>query len=163
MYLTEIAEAVASAINTSLPENWTGGLVLPDDLPVCVDGLDPLSTSDDTEAGIYVVPMFNEYDLVKAREGIGAGTRKAPIPTTRYLSVTICVPFNHKFERSEPHTSTPKSEWSLLSNLREDLEGFLINTKISGLKIVSVESQVPDELALDARLFMVPIIVGYKC
>ncbi len=162
MYLTEIAEAIVSAINTSLPEKWPGGVVLPVDLPVVVDNLDPQTTTDNTEAGVYVIPMYNEYNLDKARE-IGRGSKTAPIPKTRYLSVSICVPFSHKFEKNEASGVTPKAEWSVLSNLREDLEDFLLTTSIAGLKVVSIEPGPPDEVSLDYRLYLVPIIVGYKC
>ncbi len=162
MYLTEIAEAIVSAINTSPPEKWGGGLVLPDDLPVLVEDLDPQTTTDNTEAGIYVIPMYSEYDLGKSRE-IGRGAKLAPIPTIRYLTVAICVPFSHKFEKNEATGVTPKAEWSVLSNLREDIEEFLLTTSISGLKVVSIESSPADEVALDSRLYLVPIIVGYKC
>ena len=161
MYLAEIAASIVSAIESSSPGNWGGGLVLPDDLPVLVDELDPLSNTDNTDAGIYVIPGFNEFDLSSVRN-TGRG-QPVSIPTTRYVTVAICVPFNHLFDSLSVHSVTPKSEWSLVSNLREDLELFLLRTPIGGLKLVSIESQLPDELALDNRLYMVPITVGYRC
>jgi len=162
MYLAEIAASIVEAIESSLPENWGGGLVLPDDLPVLVDELDPLSNTDNTDAGVYVIPGFNEFDLSNVRT-TGRNLPTIQVATTRYVTVAICVPFNHLFDAISVHSVTPKAEWSLISNLREDLENFLLRTSIEGLKLVSIESQLPDEVALDNRLYMVPITVGYRC
>ena len=161
MYLAEIAASIVKAITTSLPENWGGGLVLPGDLPVLVDELDPLSNTDNTDAGVYVIPGFNEFDLTRLRT---AGRNEAvQVSVIKYVTVAICVPFSYRFDTTSVHSVTPKAEWSLLSNLREDLELFLIRTPIGSVKLVSIESQVPDELALDNRLYMVPITAGYRC
>jgi hypothetical protein len=161
MYLAEIAASIVEAITTSLPENWGGGLVLPGDLPVLVDELDPLSNTDNTDAGVYVIPGFNEFDLTRLRT---AGRNETvQVSVIKYVTVAICVPFSYRFDTTSVHSVTPKAEWSLLSNLREDLELFLIRTPIGSVKLVSIESQVPDELALDNRLYMVPITAGYRC
>jgi len=161
MYLAEIAASIVEAITTSSPGNWSGGLVLPDDLPILVDELDPLSNTDNTDAGVYVIPGFNEFDLTRLRT---AGRNEAvQVSVIKYVTVAICVPFSYRFDITSVHSVTPKAEWSLLSNLREDLELFLIRTPIGSVKLVSIESQVPDELALDNRLYMVPITAGYRC
>lgn len=160
MYLTEIAESIVSAINASPPENWEGGLVLPVDLPVMVDDLDPLTSADTTDAGVFVIPSYNEYNLSNVRR---VGQPQVVVPTIRYVTVAICVPFGLKFEKNQRFSQTPKSEWSLLSNLREDLEKFLYNTTFSGYKVVTVESNAPDEQAFDSRLYLVTILVGLKC
>lgn len=155
MYLTKLAELLEEAINTSLPENWGGGVVVPVDMPVLA-GFDPFTESDSLDPGIYIVPGYNEYDLALARKGTG-------VTKVKRLSIVICTPFQALLDITNSRGDvSEKSEWALLSNLREDLEEFLIHLSIPHVKLVEIEPEPPNELALDNRLFLVATALGYR-
>ena len=159
MYLTEIAEAIENALNTSPPEKWTGGLVVPTDMPVTV-GFDPFSESDNLDPAIYILAGFNEYDLSKSRK---IPTGKTGVTRTRRLTVIICTPFKALLEINHSDKDVShKSEWTLLSNLREDLENFLVHLSISGVELLEIEPQPADEMALDNRIFLAPTTLSYR-
>lgn len=156
MYLTRLAELIEEAINTSLPESWGGGVVVPVDMPVFA-GFDPFfNSSETTDPGIYIIPGYVEYDLSSSRKGVG-------VRSIMRMSVTICKPFEAPLDLQESSGDvTVGSEWSLLSNLREDLERFLIHCSIPGVKLEEIEPEPPDELALDNRLYLAPTALGYR-
>lgn len=158
MYLTEIAEAIRDAIQASPPGDWGGGLVVPDDIPVFF-GLDPFSESNSVDTGIYVIPGYNEYDLSNSRQ---TGLDRTGVRKINRLSVIICKPFDAVIDINDIVTDVSQvSEWSLLSNLREDLENFLVHLIIPGLKLVEIEPEPPDEVAMDNRLYFAPTALGY--
>lgn len=158
MYLTEIAADIVEAINASSPESWPGGLVLPSDLRV-TDALDPFNNEESAEPGVYVIPSSNEFDLSNSR-----GSRSGQIlgiARIRRIIIAVCVPLKSKLRTSQSFDIASKTEWSVLSNLREDLENFVLTMSLPGIKLVDIESAPPDEAALDARLFLAATVFGF--
>ncbi len=141
MYLTELTTLIESAINTSPPENWGGGIVLPTDMPVLA-GFDPFSALTVFDPGVFIVPGYNEVDLSKSRRTnrIDASTGqkfRSGVSKIKRISVIVVKPFEAKLDvTASINDVTHPSEWSLLSNLREDIEEFLIRLHINGVKLV---------------------------
>ena len=156
MFLTEIASSIATGLTNSPPENWDGGLVIPDDMPVIVD-FDPLAEGGtlNLEFGVYVTPSFNEYDLSRSRGQ--QGVRK-----TSYITVSICRPYTQKLSILDVLDSGPQSEWSLLRNVQDNLENFLIHHSIAGVNLETIESDPPNEAALQERVYLAIITLGYR-
>ena len=165
MYLTEIADSIATGLTNSLPDNW-GGIVIPTDMPVIVD-FDPIVEGGDLDLdiGIYITPSFSEYDLGRSRpndvENLNTGLRgRQGVSKTSYITVSICRPYTRKL------VVTPvigvQSEWSLLRNLQDDLEQFLIRFSIAGVKLETIESDPPDAASLHERVYLALITLGYK-
>lgn len=159
MYLVELADIIMEAINISPPENWNGGLVPAEDLPV-VSGFDPFTAQSEIDPGIYIVPGYNEYNLSNSRR---SSSGRVGASSIKRLSIVVCTPFGALLDVANTHKDVSHpSEWALLSNLREDLESFLINLHIDGAKLVDVEPEPPDELALDNRIYLASTSLGYS-
>ena len=79
-----------------------------------------------------------------------------------YVVVSIVSPFETKAEIEESPDVSRVSEWTLLRNLQDDLEYFLIQTSIPNVKLESFDPELPLEQALDQRLYLAPITLGYK-
>lgn len=166
MYLTKLADLLVEAINTSSPGNWVGGIVLPVDLPA-IAGFDPFTATDTLDPGVFIVPGYNEFDLSQSRRtdviDLETGTRqRTSISPIKRVSVIICKAFEAKLELSSRGDASEITELSLLSNLREDLETFLIHCSISGVKLVDIEPLPPDELAFDNRIYLAATNLGFK-
>lgn len=168
MFLTEIADYIASGLNSSPPEMWEGGLSIPSQMPVIVD-FDPLAEGGTLNLtfGIYVTPSFNEYDLSRSRENsrIRIDTEskgRQGVSKTSYITVSICRPYNEKLNILDALESLPESEWSLLRNVQDNLETFLIHHSIPGVKLETIESDPPNDAALQERVYLAIITLGYK-
>lgn len=168
MYLSELVDILKNAINTSLPGNWGGGIVLPRDLPVD-SGFDPFLAAEpsDLETGVWLVPGYNEYDLSSSRRSSTRTSNQVLVrpglSIVKRVSVVVCRPFEAKLDISDFRNDvTHTSEWALLSNLREDLEAFLIHLPIESLKLVDIEALPPDELSLDNRIYLAATSLGYS-
>lgn len=168
MYLTEIANSIATGLKESSPENWRGGLVVPSDLPVIVD-FDPVVEGGaiDLEIGVYITPSFNEYDLSNSRPNNveNANTRlrgRQGVRKTSYITVSICRPYSEKLVINRDPDVGRRSEWSLLRNLQDDLEEFLQHLSIDGVKLESMESDPPNEASLQERIYLALITLGYR-
>jgi hypothetical protein len=159
MYLTDLTQAIGDRLNTSSPEDWRGGLVIPTDMPVIV-GFDPMTEAGDSlTKGIYVTPSSNEYDLSRARVNTNVRTGYSRL---MFIVVSIVSPFETKAEVEETVDVSRVSEWSLLRNLQDDLEEFLIQASIPNVKLETIDPEQPLEQALDQRLYLAPITLGYK-
>lgn len=160
MYLTQIAEELVLGIKDSRPEDWGGGLdgaiILPhDDFPVS-SRLDPDNFHDETgspKSAIVIVPGIVEYDLGKKR----GSNPKLSVSRIKYVSLTLHV----KFVSSVSGDAAADTEWKPISNLREDLENYIIQSPISA-NLVSVEPEPPDEQAFDNRLYMSSTVFGFR-
>jgi hypothetical protein len=167
MYLTELANRIGEAINSSLPGNWGGGLLLPADMPVLVN-FDPFSEQKSIETAVYITPANNEYDLNLSRRTsqVDALTGVSPRPGIKkrmFVIVSICKPFEAKLDLNDSSNDvTHPTEWSLLKNLQEDLEVFLIHLSLDGVRLLSIDSDPANEVALDQRLYLASITLGYE-
>lgn len=168
MYLTEIAKSIATSLEDSLPGNWGAGLKVPTDLPVITD-YDPVveGGSLNLRFGIYVTPSFNEYDLSRSRPNDVENTStriksRQGVSKTSYVTVGICRPYTETLNLLTDPDSEPRSEWFLLRNLQDDLETFLIQLSIAGVKLDTIESDPPNEAALQERVYLALITLGYK-
>ncbi len=167
MLITEIANSIGIGLNTSLPGNWGGGLSVPTTLPVIVDH-DPITEGGELnlQFGVYVTPSFNEFDLSKARESDSTNPttglrKKAGVSKTSYVAVSICRPYTQKLELKKVLPAGLLSEWFLLKNTQENLENFLIHFHIEGVKLKTIESDPPNEAALQERVYLAIITLGY--
>lgn len=159
LYLTDIARCLGDRLNTSSPEDWRGGLVIPTDMPVIL-GFDPMTEAGDSlTKGVYVTPSSNEYDLSRARSNSNTRTGYTRM---MFVVVSIVTPFETKAEIEESPDVSRVSEWTLLRNLQDDLEHFLLQTSIPNVKLETIDPEQPLEQALDQRLYLAPITLGYK-
>jgi len=159
MYLSDIANGIATAIRSSSPGEWAGGLVVPTDLPV-YDTLDPLIDPNQYR-GLFVIPYYNELDLTTAR-ATNRGSTAIGVKVTRRIIVGICCPLDIKLDTTSANDIGKKTEWSKLVNLQEDLETYLLKLSVSGLVLVDAEVAPPDEAFLDQRIFSSATVLGYK-
>lgn len=159
MYLSDIANTIVTAIRSSSPGNWVGGLVVPNDMPV-YDTLDPL-IDPNTYRGLFVIPYYNELDLTKSRS-TNRNTTPTGVSKTRRIIVGICCPLDIKLDTNSANDIGKKTEWSLLVNLQEDLENYLLKLSVSGLELVDIEVAPPDESFLDQRIYSSATVLGYK-
>lgn len=157
MYLSDIADKIVEGIQASAPVSWPGGIVLPHvDFPV-KNTLDPSADITQGEGkGIYIIPAYNEYDLTSKRQ------RGTGVSTIKRIVLCICSPFESGLEVNSGPDVAAKSEWSLLTNLREDLERFIINQTISGIELREIDPEPPDEEALNARIYLTSTVLGYR-
>lgn len=168
MLLTEIVSAIAIGLDNSLPGNWVGGLEIPTELPVIVD-FDPIAEGGNLnlEFGVYVTPSFNEFDLSKTRNNsqvdVVTGLKgKSGVLKTSFITVSICRPYSVKLDLKTVADLTPSSEWSLLRNCQDNLEKFLIHFSMEGASLDTIESDPPNESALQERVYLAIITLGYK-
>jgi hypothetical protein len=164
MYLSNIADKLAEAINTSSPGNWEGGIVLPSVTYPVITSLDPsVSLRTEEGRGVYIIPAYNEYDLSRVRK---AGKRQGKVAvgqnTIKRIILGISSTFENVVDTNSMNDVAPKSEWSLLTNLREDLEKFVINTELDGYELIDIEPEPLDEDSMDNRIFLAMTVLGYK-
>ena len=158
LYLTDVCNAIGDRLNSSSPRDWGGGLTVPQDMPVVL-GFDPVTEGGDTtKKGIYITPSNNEYSLENSRRNSDA---RPGAKRTLFVVVSVVQPFETIGDVTDSPDVSKVSEWTLLSKLQEDLEEFLIQTSIPGVKLISIEPEQPLETALDQRLYLAPIVLGY--
>lgn len=156
MYLTQLAEALVVAINSSSPESWGGstgtGLVVPTDVTAKF-ALDPFSDAKESNLDIYVIPGYIQFNRTSVRKTKHNNDRKF---------ITVAVAAKVVAENNTPvYDVTTKASAIKLIDLKEDLDTFINNYSIPGAALQDVESEPFDELEMKDSFYIVTSVYGY--
>ena len=150
MLLTDLVEDITSHLENS-EANWNGSsrtLIVRSELDVlrCLD----------SGLGVYVLPGFIDYSIDQSAK---RQTIKQLV-SIAFVSVVISTSFQ---EISDADGITTWEEAKEVVDIRQRVdEELIMNFSDPAISLVSVESQPPEEITLEARNFLVQTVLGYQ-
>ena len=158
MYLTQIAKTLVTEINASAISNWGGydgnGYIVGTGADLQAKfALDPFQRSDESTPRIFVIPSYIEFPLENVR------TVKLS-PNLKYVVMALVVKVGSD-DATPTYDVTSEVEATKLVDLKEDLDNFLVNLLVPGIKLRDMETEPFDEIEMKDSYFIVTSVLGY--